>query len=325
MLSDLRLLVPAALDGGRLDRVLMALLPTVPRAALLDAFARGRVRCGDTVARKGRTVRAGIEVAIERLAERHDWRARPCPGPLALIASDAALIAVSKPGAQSCHPLHPEETGTLLNALLAEYPDLAAVGDDPLAPALVHRIDGGTSGLVLAARTARSYGRLREAFARQQVTKRYLALVEGHVDRPGGVVGHLMHSPDARGVMRPVAPHAVPRGERALRAETYYRPLRRVGRDTLLEITIPTGVTHQIRCQLAGIGHPVAGDTRYGAHSRLEGQGAARNPVAPERFFLHASEIRLLHPDTGRPLVLEAPLAPDLARHLERHDADENR
>ncbi len=325
MLSDLRLLVPEALGGGRLDRVLTALLPAVPRAALMDAFARERVRCGGTVVRKGRIVQAGSEIEIERLAEREDWRAQPCPGPLDLVAADPALIAVNKPGGQPCHPLHPEQTGTLLNALLAAYPELAEVGDDPLAPALVHRIDGGTSGVVLVARSARSYRRLREAFAQQRVTKRYLALVEGRVDRPGGVTGHLIHTPGARGVMRSVALHAVPRGERALRAETYYRPLRAVGPNTLLEVTLPTGVTHQIRCQLAGTGHPIVGDARYGARSRLDGQEAVCNPVARERFFLHASEIRLVHPDTRRPLVLEAPLAPDLARHLDCHDADETR
>ncbi len=328
MRYDLRLAVPAELGGQRLDRLLGALLPEVPRAALLDAFTAGRVHCDGRLARKGRTVRAGVEITIDRLAERSDWRARPWPGPVEIVAQNEEWIAASKPGGQACHPLHPDETGTLLNALLAIHPELNDVGEDPLAPALVHRIDGGTSGLVVAARSEASYRRLRAAFAAQQVSKRYLALVEGVIERPGGVAGCLVHTPGDRGVMRSVAPHAVPRGERALRAQTYYRPLRTLGGCTLLDVTLRTGVTHQIRCQLAQVGHPIVGDVRYGARPALGADDSVvpeRKSIARERFFLHSLGIELPHPDAGPPCCLEASLASDLRRHLERLADDEHR
>lgn len=311
MRRDLLIQVPAAHAGERLDRVLQALHPDVPRAGVVAAFAEGRVSVAGHAVAKGCRARAGELLRVEGgLPDPADALVRAVPGPLAVVYEDDALLAFDKPGGQNCHPLEPAETGTLLNAMLARYPALAAVGGDPRMPALLHRIDAGTSGLVLAARTDAAFEDIRRQFLAQTVLKTYLALVEGRVETPGGIAGYLAHMPGDRGRMRVVSRQTAPRGERALRAETFYRPLRGWAGQTLLDVTIRTGVTHQIRCQLASIGHPVCGDCRYGA--------APCVTEATERHFLHAAAIALRHPLTGRALTLRVPLSGDLERWLTR-------
>ena len=164
----------------------------------------------------------------------------------------------------------------------------------------LHRIDTGTSGLVLAARTQAAFDGLRAQFDAQEVEKIYLALVEGHVAVPGRLTHELAHHPalphckmvDARSLAAP---------DRRLRAETAYKPLELVGRCTLLEVTIRTGVTHQIRCQLALGGYPIINDTIYGAKP-VEGC---------TRHFLHAFEVRFKHPAHGQSCCIKAPLTAD--------------
>jgi len=165
----------------------------------------------------------------------------------------------------------------------------------------LHRIDTETSGLVLAARTVQAFAALRAQFAAQTVEKRYLAVVEGHVAVPGRLAHDLAHHPgldfcrmvDARSLAGPV---------RRLHAETAYRPLGFIGPTTVLEVTIFTGVTHQIRCQLALGGWPIVNDTLYGAR-----------PVAGcARHLLHALAARFTHPVSGEPCCIEAPPKEDL-------------
>jgi 23S rRNA pseudouridine1911/1915/1917 synthase len=164
----------------------------------------------------------------------------------------------------------------------------------------LHHIDTGTSGLVLAARTPEAFEKLRAQFVAQTVEKIYLALVEGHVAVPGRLVHELAHHPslphckmvDARSLAAP---------DRRMRAETLYRPRQLFGPNTLLQVTILTGVTHQIRCQLALGGWPIVNDTLYGAR-----------PVAGcSRHFLHALEARFAHPASGLPCRIRAPLTAD--------------
>ena len=185
------------------------------------------------------------------------------------------------------------------------YPELAAVGDQPLMAGALHRIDTGTSGLVLAARTQEAFEKLRAQFVAQTVEKVYLALVEGHVAVPGRLAHELAHHPslphckmvDARSLAAP---------DRRMRAETLNRPRELAGPYTLLEVTIRTGVTHQIRCQLALGGWPVVNDTLYGARP-VEGCG---------RHFLHALEARFAHPASGQLCRVRAPLTPDFEAFL---------
>lgn len=305
MRQRVRVRVTEANVGWRLDRVVLEAVPTASRNAVAQAFAEGRVSVRGRVCAKGERAALGTELRVAELREREDERAQAVPGLLDVVYEDAALLAFNKPGNQDCHPVDVSEAGTLVNAMLGRYPELAGIGGDPMMPALLHRIDAGTSGLVLAARTETAFQETRGQFARHEVRKVYLAWVEGRVDRPGGVAGFLAHTPGDRGRMRVVTPLGAPSGERPLRAETFYRPVRTAGQRTLLEVTIHTGVTHQIRCQLASLGHPVVGDATYGAAPRF-GTGVRRH-------LLHAASVAMRHPLTGTAITLEAPLPEDMS------------
>ena len=287
---------------GRLDRAVLARAPGSTRALVAACFARGGVTLAGRPAAKADRPAPGAEVRVAGLGEASDRTVAPEPGPLAVAWEDAALVAVDKPAGQPCHPVAPGERGTLAGALLARYPEMAGVGLDPLQPGILHRIDAGTSGLVLAARTADAFERVRAQFSAHAARKVYLARVAGPVEREGGVSGHLAHSPSFRGRMRCVSGAALPRGERPMFAETFYRPLARDGATTLLEVTILTGVTHQIRCQLASIGHPILGDATYGGPP-LPGAVAGSAP----RHLLHALSATFVHPLSGRETTIRVP------------------
>lgn len=297
--------------GERLDAALLARYPSSTRAFCRQAVESGDVRVNGRPAFKGYKVRSGDAVTVGRLLESADNRVRPDPAvPVRLVFEDASLLGADKPAGLAVHPLACEETGTLMNGLVARFPELAGVGDQPLMAGALHRIDTGTSGLVLAARTPETFGALRAQFAAQTVEKVYLALVEGVVNVHGRLVHDLAHQPglphcrmaDARTLAAP---------DRRLHAVTAYRPLGGFGPYTLLEAVIFTGVTHQIRCQLALAGWPIVNDTRYGARP-VPGCG---------RHFLHAAAARFTHPATGAPCLVQAPLGADFEAFLARAGA----
>lgn len=294
--------------GLRLDVALAARFPASTRAFCRHAVESGRVLVNGQPCLKGYKLRPRDAVSVAHLKEAADNRVKPDPSvPVRLVFEDASLLAANKPAGLAVHPLDCDEGGTLMNGLVARFPELAEVGDQPLMAGALHRIDTGTSGLVLAARTQAAFEALRAQFAAQTVEKVYLALVEGHVAVPGRLEHDLAHHPglphckmvDARSL---AAPH------RRLRAETVYKPLELVGRYTLLKVTIFTGVTHQIRCQLALAGCPIVNDTLYGARPV---EGCARH-------FLHALEARFTHPVSGAPCCIQAPLTPDFEAYLGR-------
>jgi 23S rRNA pseudouridine1911/1915/1917 synthase len=298
--------------GKRLDTALLARFPSSSRAFCRQAVENGDVTINGRVVLKGNKLRAGSTVLVTCLKEAGDNRVRPDSSvPVDLLFEDASLLAVNKPAGMAVHPLTSEERGTLMNGLVARYPELAALGDRPLMAGAVHRIDTDTSGLVLVARTAEAFEALRSQFVAQTVEKLYLALVEGHVAVGATLVHDLAHDP-ALSYCRMVDARSLAAPDRRLHAETAYRPLARVGAYTLLAVTIRTGVTHQIRCQLALAGLPIVNDTLYGA-----------DPVEDsERHFLHAAEIRFRHPVSAQPLILRAPLTADFQSFLCIFDPD---
>jgi 23S rRNA-/tRNA-specific pseudouridylate synthase len=175
-----------------------------------------------------------------------------------------------------------------MNGLVAYAPELAAVGDDPFMAGALHRIDTWTSGLVLASRTEEIWRAMRDLFAARKVRKTYLALVEGRVSAPDRISCELAHDSNLSFCRMVEAAKAGPRA-RPMLAETAYRPIHPAGASTLLEVTIFTGVTHQIRAQLAMAGHPIVGDALYGAETGL---GADRGQR------LHALAVDFCHPKT---------------------------
>jgi 23S rRNA pseudouridine1911/1915/1917 synthase len=269
---------------------------------IAEAVARGAATLNGRRARKGATVRAGDLVTVLELAEAPDVRVAPNPLlPLAVVYEDDAVLAVDKPAGMPVHPLSFREHDTLANAVVARYPGLSRVGGQPLMPAFVQRIDAATSGIVLAAKSDAAHANLRAQFRRQTVRKVYLAWVRGRVAAAGSLESMLVHTRDRRHRMAPLAGRPAA-GRRALRAVTQYEPLERRASLTLLRVTIFTGVTHQIRCQLASLGLPIEGDDIYGAP-------AAGTP--PGRLMLHATEIGFLHPSDGRAVTLSCPPPPD--------------
>ncbi len=269
------------------------------RADTKRLFDEGRVRVGHHKAKKGDTVQPGSTVEVDVVETGTGVLPEP-DASLRVLFEDAALLALDKRAGQPCHPLRPSETGTLANAIVARWPECAAVGDNPLEAGLAHRLDTETSGVVLVARTQPVWKALRAAFTERTVTKKYLAVSKGPLADEGEIGVPLAQKGDH---VQP-APEA---DDEAREALTRFTVLSRKGAWSLVELTLVTGVMHQARAHLASVGAPIAGDTRYG--------GVAVPGLS--RFFLHAAEVGVKHPITGSMLTANSPLPEDLRSALE--------
>jgi len=292
--------VPAALVGERVDRI-VALLTGCTRAEATALIAAGAVRLDGAVIAKG-SVRVDDGSALE-IDAAPEHSASPLVGDpgiaVDVVHEDDYLLVLNKPAGLVVHPGSGNRTGTLVQGLLARYPELASVGD-PERPGIVHRIDKDTSGLLLVARSAAGFAGLSQQIGAHGVVRRYLALVWGHLDAPRG----LIDAPIGRSTRAPTRMAVSARGRAA---RTNYEVVTRYDEPvpvTLLRCSLDTGRTHQIRVHLETIGHPVVGDRRYGGH---------RAPFAHlDRFFLHAEHLELDHPVSGSPLRFDAPLPSEL-------------
>jgi len=287
--------VPPDAAGQRLDVWLAGALG-LSRAKVKELLESGAVRQGGRRIRKGDRTVAGARLEVELPSA--DLRPVPEPdAPLTVLHADALLVAVDKPAGWPSHPLLPDERGTVVNALVARYPELPDASEDPREGGLVHRLDTETSGVLLAARTRPAWEAVRAAFDRREVDKRYLAAVSGPIADAGEIELSLRHRADH------VEPAPAGGGREA---SSRFRVLSRKGDLSLVEVRILTGVLHQIRAHLAAIGAPVLGDALYGG----------RPVPGLERFFLHAASLGLEHPGTGRPITFDAPLPPELGAAL---------
>ena len=230
---------------------------------------------------------------------------RPRTIPLAVVYEDADLLVIDKPAGLVVHPAPGHPAGTLVNALLARCPDLAGIGGVQ-RPGIVHRLDKDTSGLIVVAKTQSAHDSLVRQLRDRGVVKRYLALVRGR-PRPeqGTISAPIARDPRHRQRMGVVA------GGRE--AVSDYRVLEDLGAWSLLEVTIHTGRTHQIRVHLAYMGHPVAGDPVYGGR---RGGEALPPGVRLDRQFLHAAVLGFRLPSTGEVCEFRAELPPDLREVL---------
>lgn len=287
----------------RLDRWLAECVPGLSRAAAMKLVVAGKVRVNGRRAAKGAPVAAGDEVRIVGGVPAHDWSPRPSDEvALRVVHEDADVVVLDKPAGVATHPLRPDETSTIANALVARWPSMQGVGYSPREPGLVHRLDGNTSGLLLCAKNELAWNKMKDALQSGDVRKEYLALVAGDVPEAGRVLGAIApHQKDRRRVE--VVPEQRRRRRRDARmAESRYEVLQRYGAFTLLRVRASPALRHQVRAHLAHLGHPIAGDTLYGG------------PAVPglDRHFLHAESIALLHPRTGKPLRVVSHLPPDL-------------
>jgi 23S rRNA pseudouridine1911/1915/1917 synthase len=300
--------------GRRVDVHLATALPALSRNRIQRLIQEGRVRVNGRAARAGERTRAGswIEVEVPE-ARPADLAAEDIP--LAVVYEDSSLIVVDKPPGMVVHPAAGNARGTLVNALLYHCPTLSGIGGVE-RPGIVHRIDKGTSGLLVAAKDDRAHRSLAAQFKAHTVDREYLALVvglfkesrAGKFDRPVG-----RHPRDRKRMSV-----STRRGRPAL---TRYRVERETGAFTLLRLSLGTGRTHQIRVHLSAAGHPVVGDRTYGGKS-ASGAGApgaaARWIRELERPALHAAVLGFEHPVTGERLRFESPLPRDIRRLLAR-------
>ncbi len=304
---------PITGSGERLDRFLLNTYPWLDRATAQDLADAGKILLNNRPAKKGAKLSAGDLLECRDIPEPADLRLQPNPAlPLAVLFEDDCVLALDKPAGQPTHPLRFTETDTLANSLIARYPALADLGENRLFPALLHRLDTQTSGLVLAAKTPAAYASLRAQFRRFTVQKHYTALVHGRVEKPGVLETPLTHqtrTPCKMAVVR--NPDKVPKND-CFAAKTAWNPLETGREFSLLDVTIYTGVTHQIRCHLAAAGHPVVGDTLYGSADFPSQLSVFTPPPSGlPRHWLHAARLICIQPVTGRSLDLACPLPAD--------------
>jgi 23S rRNA pseudouridine1911/1915/1917 synthase len=295
--------VPAEWAGERVDRALASHLE-LPRSQVRKWILAGRVEIdGVALDKPGRLLRADEEL-IWSVPPPVDDRVVPETGELRVLYEDGDLIALDKPAGLVVHPGAGRRTGTLAHRLLARYPELAGVGG-PGRPGIVHRLDQGTSGLLVVARNAETYHRLVRLFAQRRIDKRYLAIVWGAPATPAGEI----EAPIGRHPHERKRMAVVTRGKPA---RTGWRRLAAGGAIALVELRLWTGRTHQIRVHLRHLGHPLVGDPVYGdARAKRLRSPAASALAAFPRPALHAWRLAFDHPGDGRPLRFEAPVPAD--------------
>lgn len=297
--------LPDALDGERLDRV-VAMLTSCSRSQASAAVAGGSVQVdGRTMTRVSHRLAAGDRVTVQVDP------ARPAPAidadeevDFRVLHADADVIVIDKPPGLVVHPGPGHRGSTLVHGLLARFPDLdprgGTVVGEPGRPGLVHRLDRGTSGLLVVARTPDAYRSLVSQLSTHAVERIYTALVWRHPDHPHGVIDAPIGRSRRDPLRMAVAVDGRPARTHYDTDTTYSDPIEAA----LVTCRLETGRTHQIRVHLASIGHPVIGDPRY---------GGVRQSLPVPRPFLHARELAFVHPGSGEVVTFRAPLPDDLA------------
>lgn len=290
--------VPAALAGERVDRA-VAMITGISRSAVVELIRSGGVHVDDRI----------VTRAADRLDTGQTLRIDPIddPGPdrpapdadvaVSIVHEDDAIIIVDKAAGQVVHPGAGHDASTLVNGLLARYPELSRIGE-PMRPGIVHRLDRGTSGLLVVARTEPARRALSAQLQDRSMLRRYVALVWGSPEARQG----LIEAPLGRSPRHPTKMAVLADGREA---RTHYEVVERFSDPvevSLLSCRLETGRTHQIRVHLSAIGHAVVGDDRY---------GGVRQSLPCPRPFLHAAELGFEHPDGGR-VQFESPLPADL-------------
>jgi 23S rRNA pseudouridine1911/1915/1917 synthase len=317
------LTVPSSDSGGRLDQWLVSRLPEVSRVRIQQLITQKKVTIGGEFPKPSRRLRGGEEIVIRGEVELPPLKAYAEDIPLEIVYEDADIAVINKPAGMTVHAGSGKNEagsrGTLVNALLHHFGPLSQVGGD-LRPGIVHRLDKETSGLMVVAKTDAAHRKLAQQFARREVKKTYLALVHGWMKHTQGTIT----APIRRDPVRRARMTTRTGGSRPARtAITHWKGLKNLegnyGKFSLLEVAIETGRTHQIRVHLASIGHPVVGDTLYGAPREITGyRGTVPESLSLNRNFLHASAIQFQHPTTKAPLAFRQSPPDELEMFLGR-------
>lgn len=285
----------------RLDKVIRDRVSGLSRTQGQRLIEAERVTVNGHPRKPAYLVERGDLITVELPSPERARSVEPEPIPLDIIYEDQHLLVLNKPAGMVVHPAPGHPNGTLVNALLAHYPPIAHVGPTERA-GIVHRLDKETSGVIVVAKEETTLEGLQEQFKNREIEKTYLALVHRRIQPPEGIIEV------------PIGRHSRHRQRMAAQAEgkyarTRYRAVRFFRKHTLLELHPYTGRTHQIRVHLSWLGYPVVGDPVYGRRDQR---------LLEDRHFLHAHQIRFVHPASGEKLAFEAPLPEDLRQVLDQ-------
>ena len=317
-----RILESAAAEAGRLDKALVLAFPDVSRARFQALIAEGAVVVeGKTVTEPRHKVKPGNSLCVT-LPEPVAPEPKPESIPLAIVYEDKDLIVIDKPAGLVVHPGAGNETGTLVNALIAHCGDTLSGIGGVRRPGIVHRLDKDTSGLLVAAKNDAAHQGLSEQFAAHgrdgRLERSYLALVWGRPERRLGMIAAAIDRSTANRQRM-----AVSRGANAREAITHYEVLESFGIPpvaSLVRCVLETGRTHQIRVHMSHIGHPLLGDAVYGSGFRTSAKKLSEEAQSAlkslNRQALHAKTLGFDHPLTGRPLRFESPAPADFVKLL---------
>jgi len=285
--------------GMRLDRYLTFVLTGISRTTIQQLIEHGEVLVNGRNGKSGYSLKVEDKVQVKSFdISDKPLSIIPRSLPLDIIYEDEDLLVVNKAAGMVVHPAAGHYDDTLVNALIAHYPDITKA-DTELRPGIIHRLDKDTSGLIIIARNAITHSALANQMKRHEIVKRYLALVEGIVALDqGSIDAPIGRNPRHRQQMAVTV-------VKSKEARTHFRVQERFNRHTLLLLELETGRTHQIRVHLKAIGHPIVGDPVYGS-------GSINRGSTLKRQFLHAYQLKFTHPITGEVLNLEAPLPEDL-------------
>ena len=320
-------LTPTAEDSGkRLDQFLASELPDTSRARIQQLIEENEVLIDNAPAKASLRLKGGEQIIVKSAPHAPPLRALPEDIPLDIVYEDDDLAIVNKPAGMMVHAGagatdEARNRGTLVNALLHRFGTLSGVSGE-LRPGIVHRLDRETSGLMVVVKNDEAHRKLAHQFSQREVHKTYIALAHGWPKKDNGTI----NSAISRDLKRRT--RMTTRGSAGREAVTHYKVVRRIaspyGKFALLEVKIETGRTHQIRVHLSSIGHPVVGDTLYGAPRQLQVESGksrvAGTPrmLTPARNFLHSSAIELAHPRTAESLRFSRALPQELERLLKQ-------
>lgn len=304
--GDFVITVPSEAAGERLDSFISTQLDGVSRSSVRRAIDEDDCLVNDSPAKASYKVRAGDTIQVE-IAPPPSLDAEPEEIPLTIVHEDETLVVVDKPAGMVIHPGAGVRSGTLANALVWHFNNLP--GRERHRPGIVHRLDVGTSGLVVVAKTENAHQHLAQQFEARTVDKRYIALVYGQTPTEGRI-----DAPIGRDPINRVKMAVNSKGRPAL---TLFRTIESLDGFSLLEVQIKTGRTHQIRVHLAHLNHPIAGDPTYdrGRLSSIRNTETRSQVARLGRPFLHAAKLSFIHPD-GKRLSFTATLPPELEELL---------
>lgn len=313
------LVVPAEAAGRRLDQWLASRLPDASRVRIQQLIEQNKILVNGSLPKPSSRLHGGESIEITGAITLPPLKAFPEDILLDVVYEDDSIVVVNKAAGMTVHAGSGKDEagskGTLVNALLHHFNRLSHLGGE-LRPGIVHRLDKDTSGLLVIARNDKAHRKLAQQFSRRETQKTYIAMVHGWIGQPSGTIT----TPISRDLVRRA--RMTTRRSRGREAVTHWKTLKQIdgpyGKLSLLEVRIETGRTHQIRVHLSSIGHPVVGDTLYGAPRELRPLRAKVKSAVLGRNFLHAAAIQFRHPVTDTPLRFSQPLPAELDLFLQQ-------